>query len=99
MCDGCLAHFYHGPLDPELTPRPQRIIPPRMPEPSFIETNPPATIEEAERRRQRSGVTFEPDAYVNALREAVEFLENEAAFWKDMFDTLALGIKVTATAH
>lgn len=74
-----------------------------MPDPPFVATDPPSTIEKAALLDDRVRVVVEPchfvpDAYVEALRDAVEVLENDAdaSFWKSMFDILALGIKVTA---
>ena len=73
-----------------------RIDPPRMPDPAFVPAEP------------RTRIPLKPIgdqplvtevAFLAALVEAVEVLENEAAHWKDMFDTLALGIKVTAEAR
>ena len=72
--------------------RDRRIQPPRKPDPEFIPAEPRIPLKPMAGYK---AVITEPE-FLAALVEAVEVLENEAEFWKNMFDTLALGIKVTA---
>ncbi len=99
MCSGFGGRVCPDPSNCTVNPRPAHIEPPRMPDPPFIATEPPARMPQPDATQVRITIEpshFVPDAYVNALKEAVEFLENDAEFWKSAFEVLALGIKVAS---
>ena len=72
------------------------ILSPRKPDPEFIPADAPRIP--LKPMDDYKAVIIDPP-FLTALVEAVEVLESVAAFWKNMFDTLALGIKATAEAR